>query len=146
MTSEIFDFNEEIQFLDQAPDRYSVEVEDFFYLCRMCGMIGVIIPVFESERTEKGCVVTAYGKICLHLIEVREGSIFLASQFIEDKAAPESLESFYAGPADNPSAWEGVIRHVFKAERSILQMIDFPGRVKAEWSEYLRVRQDRLGF
>ena len=96
MTSEIFDFGEELQFLDQAPDRYSMEGEDFFYLCRCCGMIGIIISVFESERTEKGCVITAYGKICLHSIEVREGSILLGSALIEDKA-PGNRDSFFAG-------------------------------------------------
>ena len=60
----LFDLSDEIQLIDQAPDNYGVEVEDFFYAIRMCGMIAVIIPVFEVERTEKGCVITAYGKIC----------------------------------------------------------------------------------
>ena len=143
--SELFDFNDEIQFIDEAPDRYGVEGEHFFYLCRMCGTIGVIVPVFEIERAEKSCVVTAYGKHCSHSIEIREARILLGSQLIEDKA-PGSGESFFVGYANQPKSWEGVIRHVFKTERAILQLIDFSGRLKAEWNEFLRIRQDRLGF
>ena len=146
MASEIFDFGEEIQFLDQAPDRYGMEVEDFFYAVRMCGMIAVIIPVFEVERTEKGCIITAYGRLCVHEIQIRENRVMLGSQAIDDEAEANNRERFFVGPSDNPASWEGVIRHVFRHEKAILQMADFAGRVKAEWGEFLRVRKERLGF
>ena len=72
----LFDLSDEIQLIDQAPDNYGVEVEDFFYAIRMCGMIAVIIPVFEVERIEKGCVITAYGRLCIHEIQIRRDARF----------------------------------------------------------------------
>ena len=146
MASEIFDLSDEIQLMDQAPDRYGMEVEDFFYAVRMCGMIAVIVPVFEVERTEKGCMITAYGRHCVHMIQIQENRVMLGSQAINDKAEENNRESFFVGPPDNPSSWEGVIRHVFHHERAILQMVDFTGRLRSEWDEFLRIRKDRLGF
>ena len=141
----LFDLSDEIQLISQAPEDWHVEPEHLFYAIRACGMIAVIIPVFEAERVEQGVVITAYGRIGLHEIAISENSVTLGSQTIDDGA--ESVrEHFFVGPADVPASWEGVIRHVFKAERAILQMIDFSGRMRAEWDEYLRVRQDRLGF
>jgi hypothetical protein len=131
--------------IDQAPDHYGVEVEDFFYAVRTCGMLAVIISVFEAEKVEKGCVITAYGRLCLHEIAIRETAIMLGSQAIDDKDT-NIIHHFFAGPADNPAAWEGVIRHVFHHERAILQMVDFTGRLRSEWEEFLRIRKDRLGF
>ena len=58
----------------------------------------------------------------------------------------EGIDHFLVGSADEPSSWEATIRHVFKAERSCLQMSDFSGRVRKEWDDYLRIRGDRLGF
>ena len=69
----------------------------------------------------------------------------LGSKSIDDKDA-NIIERFFVGPADNPASWQGVIRHIFKAERAILQMFDFTGRLRSEWDEYLRIRKDRLGF
>ena len=102
-------------------------------------------PVFEAEQVEKGVVISAYGKVAIHEIAISENHVMLGSQAIDDKAASVS-ERFFAGPADNPASWEGVIRHIFKAERSILMMVDFTGRLRSEWDEYLRIRKDRLGF
>ena len=141
----LFDLSDEIQLIDQAPDNYGVEVEDFFYAIRTCGMIAVIVPVFEVERVEKGCVISAYGRLCLHEIQIRENRVMLGSQAIDDREA-SIREHFFVGPADNPASWEGVVRHVFHHERAILQMVDFTGRLRAEWDEYLRIRKDRLGF
>ena len=102
-------------------------------------------PRFRGREVEKGVVITAYGRLCLHEIAIRENNVTLGSQAIDDGA--ESVrEHFFVGPADNPSSWEGVIRHVFKAERAILQMVDFSGRMRSEWAEFLRVRKERLGF
>ena len=141
----LFDLADEITLIDQAPDHYGVEVEDFFYAVRMCGMIAAICSVFEAEQVEKGCVITAYGRFCIHEIQIRDNRVMLGSQPGDDKA--ESIrDHFFVGPADNPASWEGVIRHVFHHERAILQMIDFTGRLRSEWDEYLRIRKDRLGF
>jgi hypothetical protein len=141
----LFDLSDEIQLIDQAPDHYGVEVEDFFYAVRTCGMIAVIIPVFEAEKTEKGMVISAYGSICLHEIQIRENRVLLGSQAIDDKDT-RTIQHFFVGPSDNPASWQGVVRHIFKAERAILQMVDFTGRLRSEWDEYLRIRRDRLGF
>ena len=112
-------------------------------------MIGVIIPVFEAERTEKGCVVTAFGRIAIHSIEIREAKagsfVALSVQPIEDRAQ-STPECVFTGPASQPVTWEGVVKHVFRNERAILQMIDFSGRLKADWDEFIRIRKDRLGF
>ena len=145
----LFDLSDEITLIDQAPDHYGVEVEDFFYAVRTCGMLAAICSVFEAERIEKGVVISAYGKLCVHEIQVREsgngGLISLGSQSLE-KASHGAIERFFAGPADNPESWVGVIRHVFHHERAILQMVDFTGRLRSEWGEFLRVRKERLGF
>ena len=141
----LFDLSDEIQLISQAPEDWHVEPEHLFYAIRACGMLAVIIPVFEAEQVEKGIVITAYGRLCLHEIAIRENHVTLGSQAIDD--GTESVrEHFFVGLADNPASWEGVIRHVFKAERAILQMIDFSGRMQAEWAEFLRVRKERLGF
>ena len=108
-------------------------------------MVAAIIPVFEGEQTEKGCLITAYGKYCIHEFEIREDKVMLGSQALDDKV-DGAIDHFFVGEADNPSSWEGDIRHVFKDERAILQMVDFRGRVRREWDEYLRNRGDRLGF
>ena len=113
-------------------------------------MVAAICTVFEAERIEKGVVVSCYGKLCVHEIQVREsgsgGLISLGSQAISDKAPYGASDRFFAGPADVPESWLGVVRHIYRNERAILWMADFPSRLKAEWAEFLRVRKDRLGF
>jgi hypothetical protein len=141
----LFDLSDEIQLVSEGPENWHVEPEHLFYAIRACGMLAVIIPVFEAERAEKGIVITAFGRLCLHEIAIRETAVMLGSKAIDDKDA-RIIEHFFVGESDNPASWEGVIRHIFKAERSILQMIDFAGRVRAEWNEFLRIRQERLGF
>ena len=116
----LFDLSDEITLIDQAPDNYGVEVEDFFYAVRTCGMLAAICSVFEAERIEKGVVISAYGKFCLHEIQVREGGsgglISLGSQSLEDKAPHGACDRFFAGPSDAPASWAGVVRHVFHHE------------------------------
>ena len=141
----LFDLSDEIQLISQAPEDWHVEPEHLFYAIRACGMIAAVIPVFEAEKVEKGVVISAYGRFCLHEIAISENSVMLGSKSIDDKDA-NIIERFFVGPADNPASWQGVIRHIFKAERAILQMFDFTGRLRSEWDEYLRIRKDRLGF
>ena len=143
--SMLFDLSDEIQLIDRAIDEWNIEPECLFYALRACGMVAVIIPVFEGDRTEKGILISAYGKFGIHEFEIRENKVLIGSQALDSKIdAP--IDLFFVGEADNPSSWEATIRHVFKAERAILQMVDFRGRVRAEWDEYLRIRGDRLGF
>jgi hypothetical protein len=139
----LFDISDEIQLIDRALDEWNVEPEQLFYALRACGMIAVIVPVFEGERTERGCLISAYGKHCVHEIEISEGKVMLGSKGLDEE---NGINNFFVGPSDNPASWEGVIRHVFHHERAILSMADFKGRVRREWDEYLRIRGDRLGF
>jgi hypothetical protein len=146
MALKLFDLSDEIQLLDRAEDDWGVEPEQFFYCIRCCSVLAAICSVFEAERTPRGCVVTAYGKLCAHDIEISQDRVFLGSRTIDDKntGAPER---FFAGPASSPESWMGAIRHVFKTERAILQLFpDWTGRMRSEWNEYLRVRRERLGF
>jgi len=143
--SALFDLGEEIELVAESPDRLGIEPQDAFYLCRACGVLAAICSVFEVERIEKGCVITAYGRLCLHEITIREGGFVSLGAQANDHAASVS-ENFHVGYAYLPETWEGVIRSIFKTERAILQMVDFAGRMKAEWEEFLRVRKDRLGF
>ena len=69
----------------------------------------------------------------------------LGSKGLDRQERPCQLNAFSSGPADNPASWEGVIRHVFKNERAILQMVDFKGRVRAEWDEYLADSRGSVG-
>jgi hypothetical protein len=141
----LFDLSDEIQLIDRAPEEWHVEPEHLFYGIRACGMLAAICSVFEAEKVEKGIIITAYGRIGLHEIEIRETAVMLGSQPIDDKDT-NILDRFFVGPVDNPASWDGVIRHVFKAERAILQLVDFKGQVRKEWDEFLRIRRDRLGF
>ncbi len=141
----LFDISDEIQLIDRAPDEWNTESEPFFYGLRACGVLAAIVPVFEGERIEKGVVIVAYGKFAIHEIMIRENRVMIGSQALDNKIDAR-IDHFLVGEADNPSTWEGVIRHVFRNERAILQMSDFKGRVRAEWDEYLRIRGDRLGF
>jgi hypothetical protein len=154
MASEIFDHSDEIQLLEEALDRYGIEPEDFFYLCRACQVIAAICPVFEAEKlcvnaqfdeAEGGIIVTAFGSLCEHQIAVQGGFVSTASIAIDDRR-PNAPEPSIIGRSSLPLAWLGVLRRVFKAERAILWQADFTSRVKAEWSEYLRFRKERLGF
>ena len=143
--STLFDLSDEIQFLDRAEDDWNVEPEQIFYCLRACGMIQIIISVFEAEKVETGVLVTGYGRYGIHEILIRENRVTIGSQALDDKH-DNPIDHFFVGEADNPSTWEAVIRSVFKNERAILSMSDFKGRVRAEWLEYLRIRGDRLGF
>jgi hypothetical protein len=141
----MFDISDEIQLIDRAIDEWGTEPEQLFYALRACGMVAVIIEVFEGDRIEGGLVITAYGRFCVHEVAIYEGRVMLGSRSMDDKDnAP--IDRFFVGPADNPASWEGVIRSIFRNERAILQMVDFRGRVRREWDEYLRIRGDRLGF
>ena len=62
----LFDLSDEIQLISQAPEDWHVEPEHLFYAIRACGMIAAVIPVFEAEKVEKGVVISAYGRFCLH--------------------------------------------------------------------------------
>ena len=73
-----------------------VEVEDFFYAVRTCGMLAAICSVFEAEQVEKGMVISAYGRLCLHEIQIRENRVMLGSQAIADKTA-NIREHFFVG-------------------------------------------------
>ena len=109
-------------------------------------MIAAIVPVFEGERIEKGCLVTGYGRYAIHEILIRDDRVMLGSQSLDSKGDDGPIDHFFVGPADNPASWEGVIRHVVRNEKAILPLVDFKGRVRAEWAEYIRNREDRLGF
>ena len=141
----VLDLSDEIQLIDRAPDEWGVEEEQFFYCLRACGVLAALVQVFEGERIEKGCCITAYGRHGIHEFLIRENKILIGSQALSDRH-DNPLDHFHVGPADSPSSWEATIRHVVKAEHGILQMADFKGRVRAEWDEYLRIRGDRLGF
>ena len=141
----LFDLSDEIQLVNQAPEDWHIEPEHIFSAIRACGMIAVIIPVFEAEKVEKGIVITAYGRLCLHEIAIRENNVTLGSQAIDDQEA-NIRESFFVGRADAPASWEGVIRHVFKAERAILQMIDFAGRMRASGRNFFASARIGLAF
>ena len=149
MAPELFDVGDEITIIDQAVDRLGIEPQEAFFLCQACGMVAAICSVFEVERIERGVVVSAYGRLCVHSIQVREsgssGLISLGSQAINDQAAID-VERFFAGPADVPESWLGVVKHIYRNERSILWMADFSERLKSEWQKFLDVRRDRLGF
>ena len=59
----LFDISDEIQLIDRAPDEWNIEPECLFYGLRACGMLAVIVPVFEAERVEKGVIISAYGQV-----------------------------------------------------------------------------------
>jgi hypothetical protein len=102
----LFDLSDEIELIGRAPEDWEVEPEQMFYAIRACGMIAAIVPVFEAEKIEKGAVITAYGRFCLHEIQICDGRVMLGSQAIVDKA--EAIrERFFAGPADVPASWKG---------------------------------------
>ena len=50
----LFDLSDEIQLVSQAPEDWHVEPEHIFYAIRACGMIAVIIPVFEGGTNREG--------------------------------------------------------------------------------------------
>jgi hypothetical protein len=143
---ELLDLSEAIERVSEAHDDWNTEPEALFYCLRACSMIAVIIPVFEAEKTEAGIVVSAFGKIAIHEISIHNNSTTIGSQALDDKSASHP-EHFFVGPADNPESWLGMIRHVFRVERAIMQTFpDWAGRTKGEWNEYLRIRRERLGF
>ena len=141
----LFDIHDEIQLIDRSIDDWNVESEPFFYGIRACGMLSAIIEAFEAEKIEKGCLIIGYGRYGIHEFVIRGGQLLIGSQAVSDRH-DNPISHFSVGPADNPASWEATIRHVVKAERAILQMVDFKGRVRREWDEYLRIRGDRLGF
>jgi hypothetical protein len=147
--AEIFDFSDEVSLLDQAFDRYGVEPQVFFCLCQAAGMIAAVVPAFEIERTASGCILTGFGRLCIHQIEVREAEndsfATLTAQVINDRA-PCEPEVVFGGIASLPASWVGIVKHIYRNERSILWMADFGERLKSEWQKYLDVRRDRLGF
>ena len=143
----LFDLSDEIQLIDRAPDDWNVEPEHFFYAIRACGMLAVIIPVFEAEQIEKG--VRHHGlreASASTRSQIRENSVMtrLASHRRQSDATIAITSS--SGRPTTQQSWEGVIRHVFHHERAILQMVDFAGRVRAEWDEYLAHSQRSVGL
>lgn len=143
---ELFDLSEAIERVAEARDDWNTEPEALFYCLRACSMIAIIIPVFEAEKTEAGIVITAYGKFAVTEIQIHENHVTIGSQSL-DSQGERPVERFFVGPADNPESWLGMIRHVFRAERAILQTFpDWAGRTRSEWNEYLRIRRERLGF
>jgi hypothetical protein len=141
----LFDFATEISFVEEAPDRFSIEPEEMFFLCQTCGALSTVCPVFEAERASESLIVTAFGKSQLHEIIVRENALLLGSKGLDD-AVTTIVDHFFVGPSTEPASWAGVVKHVFRAARSILWMNDFPARLRSEWAAYLRLRQERLGF
>ena len=81
----LFDLSDELHLVDRAPDEWNTDPEQLFYALRACGMLAVIIPVFEGEKTEKGVVITAYGKFGIHEFMISDGQVLIGSQSLDSK-------------------------------------------------------------
>ena len=141
----LFDISDEIQLIDRAPDEWNTEPEQLFYGLRACGMLAVIIPVFEGEKVEKGCLITAYGQV-LHP-RIRDsrwaGDDRLASP---DDKDDNPIDHFFVGPSGQPLVMGS--RHPACLQERACHLADgrFQGRVRASGMNICAIAMIGWGF
>jgi hypothetical protein len=146
--AEIFETDEALALLSEYAERYGPDERIFYYCFRSLSMMAPC-SVFEIRSSEHGFAVTAYGRRALHEIRVSENKD--GGCFISTSAQPldnpfGARERVFEGHAHSPAAWEAVVRSACRVEGATISMNDFAASLRDGWAEYLRVRDDRLGF
>jgi hypothetical protein len=147
---ELIEPSEAISLLDEYRDRFALDEESFFYLFRTCSALPAHLGPFEIHPVVKGCSLTLFGKRCefeLRVINANDDRavVSVIAQPLDDKTG-RMRQIVFSGWADEPESWLSVIRTITRCEGLTLYMHDFPATLRDSWAEYLRVRDDRLGF
>lgn len=94
----LFDISDELPLIDRAIDEWGTEPEQLFYGLRACGMVAVVIPVFEAEKVENGVIISAFGKFAIHEFAIRDGRVMIGSQALDSKIDAPPLIIFSSAP------------------------------------------------
>jgi hypothetical protein len=149
--SEIFEPSEAISLLGEHTERFGSGERLFFFLFRTCMTLPAHLGPYEIRAVAKGCAVTMYGKRAeyeIRMIEANDDRSIVAvlMQPFSDKTGRARQRVFEGWADESGESFLSVLRAITRCEGLTLFMFGFAAQLREGWAEYLRVRDDRLGF